>query len=216
MKKVKILYLLTSLTAGGTELMLQKIILRMDKNKFEIILCSLLNITDILNSIKNEVKRYYILHFDKIFNFFSEFWKLRQIIKKEKPDILHCFLPHSNIIGRFAAIGSSCKVICSIRAKQLEKKYFLPLDRFTQKLVNVYTVNSKSLAQFEIVQKIDNFKIVLIENGINFEKFKITNNPINLKKELNLGNSIIISMVAHLRKQKDYPTALRAIKYLQK
>ncbi|KKK53584.1 hypothetical protein LCGC14_3093320, partial [marine sediment metagenome] len=157
-----------------------------------------------------------ILNYYKNSKFFLEFWKLRQIIKKEKPDILHCFLPHANIIGRFAAIGSSCKVICSIRAKQCEKKYFLPFDRFTQKLVNIYTVNSKSLAQFEIVQKIDKNKIVLIENGIDFEIFKITNNPNNLRNELNLQNLIIISMVAHLRKQKDYPTALRAIKHLQK
>ena len=150
------------------------------------------------------------------FNFFFEFWKLRQIIKTENPDILHCLLPHANIIGRFAAIRRTCKVICSIRAKQYEKKYFIPLDRFTQKLVNCYLVNSKSLIQFEITQKIDKNKIVLIENGIDFENFKISNNPNKLRKELNLQNQIIISMVAHLRKQKDHPTALRAIKHLQK
>jgi len=167
--------------------------------------------------VKLNVKKIYILNFKSIGNFILEFAKLRNIIKKEKPNILHCFLRHSNIIGRFAAIGFQCKVIASIRVKLIEKPYFNFVDRITQQLVDIYTVNSNSLKKFIINYGIKKKPIVLIENGVDFNRFRISNNLEDIKKDLNLSDQkIIITMVAHLRKQKDYPTILRALSYLKK
>jgi glycosyltransferase involved in cell wall biosynthesis len=132
-------------------------------------------------------------------------FKLRKIIKKEKPDILHCILFHANIIGRLAAVGLKCKVISSIRAREDNKPRNL-FDKITQGLVDVYTTNSNALKDFVQSYGIDKNKIKVIENGIDFTKFKNTC--------VKTGSTLI--SVANLRKQKDYPTLLRALAIVQK
>ncbi len=164
--------------------------------------------------IKKKIKKIYILNFN-IFNIVFQFIKLRRIIKKENPDILHCFMPHANLIGRFAAINLNCINISSIRVKLIKKKYLNILDLITQGLVNKYLVNSKVLNNFITMYGIRQKKITLIENGVDFKNFKPTRKPKEIREELNLPDITIITMIANLRKQKDYPTMHRALKYLQ-
>ncbi len=216
MKRIKILFLISGLAAGGAELMLNKIISKLNNTKYEIIVCSLTSIIDILSMIKKHAKSIYILNINCFFNVFTGFVKLRKIIKSERPDIIHCFMPHSNIFGRFAAIGFNCKVISSIRVKLIEKKYLNLVDRITQRFVDIYMVNSKTLKKFVLKYGIKEQKIILIENGIDFNTFKETKSPEEIKKELKIPeNTIVITMVAHLRKQKDYTTMIRTISLLQ-
>jgi glycosyltransferase involved in cell wall biosynthesis len=148
-------------------------------------------------------------------SFFKALFKLRRIIKIENPDILHCFLFHSNILGRFAAIGYGCKVISSIRNKLIFKKFGNVLDKITQRLVDLYIVNSNTLGNFINAYGIKKEKIVLIENGVNFEEFKSKQPKQEIKNELELPDLPIITTVANYRKQKDYPTLIKAIAYLQ-
>ena len=47
MKKIKLLYLITGLTHGGAELVLNKIVSNLEKQTFDISICSENNIADI-------------------------------------------------------------------------------------------------------------------------------------------------------------------------
>lgn len=216
MKKIKILYLITGLTAGGAEIMLKRIVFKLNPKKYEIIVCSLINETDLVNSIKKNVKKIYILNNRTLQDCFSALIQVRKIIQIENPHILHCFMPHANLIGRFAAIGFRCKVISSLWVVLLKKKYLNFFDNLTQRLVDLYTVNSNSLQKFAIKCGLNSIKIKVVESGLDFEKFRSDNKPEELKKELNLFNLPILTMIAHLRKQKDYPTMIHALAYLQK
>ena len=216
MKKIKILYLITGLTPGGAELTLKNLILELNPEKFEISVCSITYTTYIFDLLKQRVKNIYFLRVKNNFGFLKAFILLRKIIKKENPDILHCFMFHSNILGRFAAIGYKIQVISSIRTKLIYNKFGNLLDNITQRLVDVYMVNSKTLAKFIDDYGIKKQKIILIENGIDFNKFNLKRSPEDLKKELNLPNLPIITMIANFKKQKDYPTMIKAIAYLQK
>ncbi len=216
MKKIKILYLITGLGPGGTEYMLKNIVSKLDKEKYELLVCALMKLTDLVEIIRPFVKRIYILNVKGFSNGFQEFWKLRRIIKYEKPNILHCFLPHANLVGRFAAIGVDCKVISSIRGQFMGRSYLNILDKLTQRLVDLYIVNSLSLKEHANAYGIRENKMLIIENGIDFEKFKSVSTPDRIKRELSISNNIIVTMVAHLRKGKGYPTMLRALAILQK
>jgi len=215
MKKIKLFYLITTLNAGGAELMLKKIIKKIADSNYEIVLCSLTNTPLLVNELKSIVSRVYILNLENVINLFREFLKLRRILKKERPDILHCFMIHANLLGRFAAIGLDIKVISSIRVKLINRKLLNFIDVLSQKLVDYYTVNSKSLKSFTIEHGIDRRKIVLIQNGVDFNELELKGNPEDLLDELNLKDSIILTVVANYRKQKDYPTILKSLNYLK-
>ncbi|MFW9989149.1 MAG: glycosyltransferase [Candidatus Odinarchaeota archaeon] len=216
MKKIKILYLLTGFTPGGAELTFKNIILNLNQDIYEISVCSITHTTDIFDLIKERVKNIYFLGVKNNFGFLKAFILLRKILNKENPDILHCFMYHSNLLGRFAAIGFNIQVISSIRTKLIDKKLINFLDNLTQRLVTVYMVNSKTLANFIQKYGIKKQKVILIENGVDFNKFNLNISADNLKKELNLPNIPIITMIANFKKQKDYPTMIKAIAHLQK
>jgi len=218
MEKIRILYLITGLEPGGAEVMLQKIIKNMDLDKYEISVCAIANPGIIGNNIRPYIKNLYFLRANTIIGRLKAIFKLRSLIIETKPQFLHCFMIHSNILGRFAAIGLNCKVISSIRLKLIDKKYFplLKLDFLTQKLVDCYMVNSKTLINFSVNHGICSEKIVLIENGIELDKFKARKDLKKLREELDLGSVPIITMVAHLRRQKDYPTMIMALSHLKK
>ncbi len=217
-KKTKVFYLITGLNPGGAENMLKKIIFKMYLDKYEISVCTITNIGSISKLIKPYVKNIYYLNVQNLFDRIKAVIKLRKIIRKEKPDILHCFMIHANLLGRIASIGLNIKVVSSIRVKLKQKKYLplLIIDRLTQSLVDIYIVNSKALFNFTVSQGITLKKIKLIENGLDFKKFKLKKSPDKIKKELNLSNLPVITMIAHNRKQKDYPTMISALNQLRK
>jgi len=214
--KIKILYLITGLTPGGAELTLKNIIVNLNQDIFEISLCSITNTRDILHLMPKKINAIYFLGAKSFLNTFKAIFKLRKILKKENPDILHCFMFHSNIIGRLAAIGYRCKIISSIRTKLINNKFGNFLDMITQNLVDIYLVNSKTLFEFVNNYGVKNKKIFLIENGVNFKQFTVKRAPEEIKKELNLPDLPIITMVANFKKQKDYPTMIKALAYLNK
>ncbi|GAH33657.1 unnamed protein product, partial [marine sediment metagenome] len=128
-----------------------------------------------------------------------------QNIFKVKPEIIHCFMPHANLLGRFATFGYKCKLISSLWVVLLEKKYLNFFDMLSQRMVDLYTVNSNALKKFAIEYGILRYKIKVVESGVELEKFQPKKDFISLRKELKLPDMHILTMVAHLRKQKDYP-----------
>ncbi|MFX1236904.1 MAG: glycosyltransferase [Promethearchaeota archaeon] len=217
MKKIKVLYIITGLGPGGAEFTIQKILSKLDKNVFEVIVISLRDVRDLANTMRKHTNKIYILNFGKYSNFFGEFIKLRRIIKQEKPDILHCFMIHSNLVGRLFAINNNYKVISSVRT-QLRNRFPLNLlDLLSQGLVNVYMVNSSAVRNFVEGYGLPREKIVLIENGVDFNNYTLEQVGIDdLKNELNLKNLPTITMIANLKKGKDYPTFIQSLSLLQK
>ncbi len=223
MKKIKIFYLITGLDPGGAELFLSRVINKLNKDKFEIYICSLTN-NDILSSYLNQfVKKIYYLGFQEDYSilrnlivFINAFPKLRKILKKEKPDILHCFMIHSNLFGRFAKIGLKITLISSVRVKLVDNKMLMFFDKITQKFVDIYMVNSNSVKNFIIHHGIKKRKILLIRNAVDFKQFKQKKPSQDIMEELGLLDLPVISMIAHYRKQKDYKTMLKTVQILNK
>ena len=162
MKKIKILYVITGLTPGGAELTLKNFILNLNPRVFDISVCSITDTKDLVHLIKDKVRKIYFLGTNKFFESLKALIKLRKIIKEENPDILHCFMFHSNILGRFASMGCRCKVVSSIQTKLIGNKYGNFLDRISQRLVDSYMVNSRALFEFISDYGLKEKKIFLI------------------------------------------------------
>ncbi len=206
----KILFLITGLKPGGAELMLEKIINNVDQSLIEPVICTLTPDGEIKYKLINKGFKVYDLSVTSPLHLFKAIYKVRKIVTRETPSIIHCFMWHSNIIGRIATIGLKVKVISSVRVKLINRTIWNYIDYFTQKLVNIYMVNSKSVKKFIIQNKINKNKIRFVQNGLEFNKLNVVKK--NIREELSImNNHPIISMVANLREQKDYPTMIAAL-----
>ena len=122
MNKIRILYLITGLNPGGAELMLRKIIKNLDRSRYDLYVCTLTNPGIISHEIRTYVKKIYCLNANVLKHRLSAVFKLRKLLHELKPQILHCFMIHSNLLGRFASIGMNMIVLSSIRVKLIMKK----------------------------------------------------------------------------------------------
>lgn len=193
---MRILYLITGLSVGGAENALYSLARNLDK-RYEPIVCAAVEDGPLRKKLEQSgLKTIYLGY--RPFIDIRAFFRLRKMIRRYKPDILHSFMFHSNMLARFAAIGTGCKVICSIRIREMEKPWHTRLDRLTSFLVDRYTANSESIRKH-----LHGFKDVqVIPNSVDPGRFDV-----KASKELQSPAAL---MVANLRKQKDHITAVRA------
>ncbi len=216
--KITILYIITSTNVGGTERALLELIKRIDRTRFDILVCSLKKEGAFAEKIKQETDGFYCLELSEsggikaLLNFLPALISLFLLIRCTKPDIIHSFLFRANIIGRLAGrMAGVKKIISSIRVIEADEPFKHFLDRITSSLVTVYTAVSDAARDFTIQQTgLSPDKIITIQNGIDCSlaertysgEFK-TN-----KAKVNIG------LFGRLDKQKGHLVLLNAIKKL--
>ncbi len=107
---MKILYIITNLNLGGAELQLYKIAESL-KNDHKIKVISLLSIGDIGDKLIKLGVELSVINFSKKRFLFFSFLKLCITILKYKPDIVHTWMYHANLIGGLGAKISNVKNI---------------------------------------------------------------------------------------------------------
>jgi len=213
----KILYLITDLNIGGTEKMLYELVTRIDRAKFNPLVCGLKGWGYYAKKIKNTGIPVITLNVDRGIPFLKNFQvilSLAKIIRKEKIDLVHTFLFRANFLGRIAAkLAGVAVVISSIRVMEKEKKYHLFLERLTSFLSEQFLVNSQALKNFIAERiRIAPEKIEIIYNGIDLLNLPQVNN-ITKRKEFGFSeNDILIGTVGRLHKQKGIEYFIKAIK----
>ncbi|PIN75624.1 hypothetical protein COV18_02140 [Candidatus Woesearchaeota archaeon CG10_big_fil_rev_8_21_14_0_10_37_12] len=215
MRKINVLNIITGLNPGGAEEMLLRTVQGVNKNKFRMVVVSFVG-----GMLKKEFEvlcSTQVLNIKSTLKFPLAVVKVHRLIKKYNVAVVHAYLFHANIVARFAAIGTSAKVISAIRIKQIEHPWHNWVDRFTRFLVDIYTTNSESVTKFMInVCRINNKKIVCIKNGLEIEKIDKISADHMLRKKLGIPQKakVIISS-ANMRRQKDYPTLFKALTLLK-
>jgi len=220
-KKIKILHIINNLSPGGAEIMLLNLVSHADRSRFDISVFSLQDKGDI--SIDIEKLGIPIFHFNilKKYDFFLKFLKLIFILIKIKPDIVHTWMYHSNLIGGIAAkFASRSKIIWSIHSTTLapgpEKKsteIVIRLSSFFSKyLPDKIVLCSKSSYEFHKIIGFEKNKMMVIPNGIDLGKFKYSSKAkLNLMSKLKLAHDIkFIGMVGRYHPMKRHDIFLHA------
>jgi len=224
-KRIKIIHVINCLSPGGAERMLFNLLANADMDKFDIKVFSLQDKGQLYSDIKKlGVPVYCFSMFHKI-DFIFKFIKLIYTIHKLKPDIIHTWMYHSNIIAGFAAkIVSRCKIVWSIHASKLDAG-------FTKRSTKI-AIKLSSLMSFFIPHKIifcsnssyylhqiigfDNSKMAVVPNGVDLKLFKKSNaNKLELINKINNeDNTIFIGMAARYDPMKGYDIFIRSAKIL--
>lgn len=212
--KKRILFFITGLNKSGAETQLYYLLTKLSKR--EDITIRVIAIIDgyYKEKIENlgiEVKT---LGTKKKLNILSYISFFKKNVKEFKPDIVHSFLFHSNIISKTSLyfMKKNFKLICSYRDIITNHKTIKILEKINIKSCDLFISNSEEAKNALNIYKIPKKQNIVINNGF-FKKRKDQNRIEELKRKYKNKNVIIT--VANFRKQKDYDTNLMTAYYLK-
>lgn len=213
MKKIKILYVITSLGLGGAENLLLSYIKRLDDKKYTFYVCCL---RDKPNDLLSQISNYANVINLNISNRFNPIViiYLKKIIQQIQPDIIHTHLFQPRFYVTIAHLFNRRARLITHKHNNVNLRkhnIFIILEMFSilmnNKVIAISQSVKKSLMRFEFVPE---KKICVIPNGIDYQKFnKFSNtNRISDKKQ------IIIGTVCRLERQKGLIYLLLAMKII--
>jgi glycosyltransferase involved in cell wall biosynthesis len=215
-KKIKILYLITSTSVGGAEIILKHLVNFLDKEKFAPLVVSVVPIGEIGKEIiaggftvkslvmKNKLD-------------FLVFWRFLQMIKKERPDIIHAHMFHAIILARLAKLFfKKIKVISTIHSENIGGWWREKILGATDFLSDYSTAVSGGVTALMIKKGVAPAdKIMTIYNGIDLASVIRVDSNFDLRKKFNLANDVkIILNVGRLSPVKGLDVLLAAVKKL--
>lgn len=152
-------------------------------------------------------------------DFLKAYIKLRGIVKKFKPDVVHSHMFHSNIISRLLRLTVNIpKVISSSHNTNEGGKVRMLAYRLTDKLANISTnVSQEAVDTLVSRGAVKSGRMISIVNGIDANYFYFDKYAREKKRiELDITNQKMILAVGRLNPQKDYHNLLNSICLLKK
>lgn len=218
MKKVKIIHFVPGFDHGGIESRLLDWYKEIDREKyqFDLIKTTVSHENKLIDEFRElGGKVYTIPKFSpKNYNKFKS--KISEIFSNNNYNVVHC---HSPSTGNFILkIAKKYRVpirIMHARTNQFDKStsfllYRKYLKRKTLKNSNVYLACSKSAGEW-MFGKTNKFEV--IKNGIYVNHFKYNlEKRIQIRKQLKLGNAIVIGYVSRLSPSKNHLLLLDIVK----
>lgn len=222
---IKILYILEA-TSGGTQKHVIDIAKKIDKSIFQIdIVYSTSRNKNFVQESRGIFNRTYGLPIQRSASFtdISNILKMRQIIKQNNYDIVHCHSTKAGFVGRLAALVSRHPnviysphgfMFCDNRIP-LKRFLYLSLEKYlgylTQKLIAVSGSERDLAIQHNIVP---NKKIITLYNSIDptdFDDYSYIN---QVPEKLKDCSEIILGTVGRLYYQKDPITLIKSFKII--
>ena len=209
---ITIAHLTTDSKMGGTEHMILDVAASLDKTKFRSIVITLLGEGELEQRCKQHDIFYHSVNMKSKFDFFS-LGRLKKILRSLNIDILHSYLFHANILGRFFGKKVGIPVIISgQRNVDLWRRwYHNMLDRLTARYCQLFISNSEAGKKM-LIEKVNvpENRISVIHNGIDVDAYA----DCALRK--NLSAPIKLLTIGSLTQKKGQVHLLDAVAGLKK
>lgn len=157
---------------------------------------------------------------------FPFLWRLIRLIRHEKPDILHGYLPVPNLLTvLLKPLLPNILMVWGVRASNMDLSRYDRLSRvvfrlecFFSRFADLIIVNSNAGRDYHIKHGFPESKMVVVPNGIDTDYFKPDAAArVRKRAEWEIGeNEKLIGIVARLDPMKDHPTFLKAASLLAK
>src|SRR2546423_1119466 len=224
---IKIMHVITTLGPAGAETMLCRLAAGMDGTRFENEIVSLTSILDLAESMQAIGVRVRTLGMETAMPNPLLVMRLARWIRDSKPDIIHAWMYHANLVGALAArLAGGVPVIWGIHHSGLDSS----MDRRRTMLVNracavlsrkyVSRVVCCSEASLRI-HKHRNYvaeKLEVIPNGFDLEQVKPSPAArASLRAELGVpADTLLIGMAARFHPHKGHSNFIQAAARLHK
>ena len=218
-KKINVFFLLLSLNVGGTERHILNLILKLNKEKFNPVICCLNDLGSMGVKFANNNKGINVYK-NIISNKFDLYgiWKLFWIIKKEKVDVLFTInSPLTQLWGTLLAYSAGISTfitrVCATnpsyhgRRREIVNMVMLP---FVDRVIAQADIHKDHLVASEGMKK---DKIEVIYNGVELERFSGHYEEKALRKKIGISTEApVIGIVARLAVEKGHVILLKAAK----
>ena len=226
MAKKKVVHIAQS--AGGVAEYLYMFLKNWKNENYENILIVSQDYKEQLDRFKPYTSNIYVVPMTREVEFKNDvksIFEVRKILKQIKPDIVYLHSSKAGAVGRIAlAFNFKTKILYNAHGwyfnaqiSDKKKKVFALIEKMlalkTNKIINISRSEYESALKYKIAPK---RKMCIIENGIDFTKFK--NNDKNRKetrKKYNIeDDEILIGVVGRLSEQKDPMTMIKAFELI--
>jgi len=221
-RKINLLFVNYSFDVGGIEVLIKNLCQYIDKELFNITLCSFSRSNSMETEFKNMGIPLIVLEKNGGIDLTLPF-KLRALCEKLKIDIMHTHNAAQWLYGVFSCFGKKSPAIVHTQHTILEKEEALKKKKnkhvlllWTMKFLSDRTAGVVSIAEYITryliaKAKIDQNKITLIYNGTDIIKSISAKDVLEKKAELGLqSNSFVIGIVARLIAKKGHKVLLDA------
>lgn len=222
---MKVLHIITGLNCGGAEVILYRLLSKFDNVKYESLVVSLLDpgvMNEPIQSLGVKVESLKIRHgLPSI----SAVWRLRNIVKNERPDVIQGWMYHGNLAASIA--GRFCEgrtpVSWSVHATLYDLKNERLMTRWvirSNKLLSshadaVIYVSRLSARQHEALG-FDTSSNTVITNCFDTDLFRPNESArVSIRRELGLSeDTLLIGLLARFHPMKDHQNFLNAASIL--
>lgn len=219
--KLKLLYIITGLSTGGAEMMLYKLLSKIDRLRFEPVVISLMDRGKFGDRIEDLGIPVYTIGMKQGIPQVSAIFRLINIVHRLKPNLIQGWMYHGNLAAYLASLLSLQKVPVfwsihhSINSLSSEKsmtigiiKISAKISRFIHQLIFV-SQNSKE--QHEVIGYSSTDSCV-IPNGFDTSLFKPSEiSKIQLRQELGLDkDTFLIGLIGRYHPMKDHANFIKA------
>lgn len=178
---MRVLYIITGLGTGGAEAMLLKLLERLDRVSYTPMVISLTTMGDIGPRIAALEIQVRALGMSSGFPGPQAIVTLIRLIREFKPDIVHTWLYHADLLGGVAARLAGVNAVCwGIRSSNLDADKTHWTTRAVRRICAVLShvvpqhifVNSETASQIHISLGYAAEKMRVVPNGFNLSRFK--------------------------------------------
>jgi glycosyltransferase involved in cell wall biosynthesis len=220
-EKIKIVHIIAALNVGGAEMMLNKLLPRMRKDRFENIVITLKEKGELSEDFESQnIRVYNVGGMGGILRILALIRSLK-ILREINPDIIQGWLAHGNFVAQIASIFLPYRLstLWNIRYTALPKpetknstliiiKLLSLLSSLPQKII----FNSKTGANDHCRMGYRRGKSCIIPNGFDTKSFSPSvKNRRSVRLELNIPEeAILIGLIGRFDPLKDHRCFLRA------
>lgn len=220
---MRVLHLITTLSVGGAEQMLVKLLRALDQRAFEPTVVTLVDEGPLIEVIRSMGIRVETLGLQRGAISVRGLARLTRIIRGAKPDLIQSWMYHANLAASLARPWTPRKtpIIWNIRQSLYELsrerlltravvhsgKYFAP---HADAIIN----NAHSSQQQHAAIGYRNARSVVIPNGFEIDRFRPDPTArVSVRREIGIPeDAVVIGMAARMHPLKDHANFLRASK----
>ena len=221
MGNIKILHLITDLATGGAEVMLYKVLSRLDRSQFRNTVVSMTDRGVLGEPIGALQVPVFTLGLRRGIPNPVGLFRLLRILRSERPDILQTWLYHSDLLGLAAGKLSRVPVIAwNIRCSNMDMRHYPKLTSvvlrvlvWLSKYPELVIYNSNAGGVFHQHLGYRPRRQVVIPNGFDMDEFQPDSEARSwFRKELGLAPAApLVGLIARYDPMKDHQNFLRAV-----
>ncbi len=220
MDKIKVLYVIGTLDVGGTERQVVELALRLDRSRFEPLVCCLSSGGPLQVMLEAEGVPVFMVGFPGlrksiggligiIPEILRSLNRFRAFISRYRPEIVHGLLFWAYVIGAFVARVSRVPVVVASRRSlgyfKASKPHYLFLERIANWMTDLVIANSEAAREDAMRrERLLPNKIIVIHNGVDPGRFASFPDQ-DLRDSLGLSkNGPVVGVVSNFIHYKGY------------